>query len=153
MIEAYEEMYYWQELRYGIAHLIGQLDEYRTECMSYPWEDMPEFNGLEELLNGVTEYIDGRMQELAPNTISDQIYEREAKQIAQEALSQGINYFGLSELVPEDKPRAMEYIKKHGLASMSYILTRKAVLKFREEELNERSKRYGRNTRVLLLSR
>ena len=54
MIEAYDELYYWQELRYGIEHLIGQLDEYRIECMSYSWKDMPEFNGLEELLNGVT---------------------------------------------------------------------------------------------------
>ncbi len=154
MIEAYDEMYYWQELRYGIEHLIGQLDEYRTECMSDPFEDTPEFDRLEDLLNEyVMEYIDGRMHELDPDKVRARVYNDEARQIAQEALSRGINYFGLSHLLPEEKPRAIEYITEHGLASMSYDKTRQAAQEFRKEDLQAMLKRHGRDCKVLILSR
>ena len=152
MIEAYDELYYWQELRYGIEHQIGQIDEYRREVQETPWEVTPEFDRLEELLNDITEYIDGRMQELAPDRVSEHVYSREARQLAQEALSKGINYFGLSHLTPEDKTRAMEYITEHGLASMSYDKTRRAVQEFRKEDLQALLKRHGRKNKVLILS-
>ena len=88
------------------------------------------YDNLERLYSRVWDSIEGRMQELDPYYCGNTRRMKEARE-------NGINYIALQGLSTEEFSRAVKYIAEHGLASMNYETTRKALNEFFRYELDE----------------
>ena len=138
MIAVEEEIYLWEDLLHSISRVLGDVDSGRSQVKD-KWDDpTPAFDRAEWLLSDVYSFIEGRLQELDPEYSERQAWGAKAKAQARKALSYGINFQALRGLPYEDTDRALVYIEEHGLVSMSYEATRKALWEFRDYELRER---------------
>lgn len=132
MIAVDDELALWEELKEQVSDLLSTVDEKRSEVKDSWDEKTPEFDEVEFMLDDVKNYIEGRMFELWPSGYQFKRYvPNEWKPQAQEAAERGINYIGLGYMPTERKALAMDYIEAHGLSSMKYEDTAKAVREFR----------------------
>lgn len=137
MIDVQEEIYLWKDLRDKVSEVLGDVDDSRSKTKD-KWNDpTPEFDRVEWLMSDVFDYIEGRLQELDPTYSERRAWGTKAKAQAKKALSYGINFQAFKGLPYDETDRALTYIEEHGLVSMNYEATKKALREFRDYELRK----------------
>ena len=123
----------WEMLSYEIWRLIGKVQENRMdyEQLTHAVET-PEYDEVEARLTELQEYADGRAQELNPDYVELKYeYKYRSKldrEMVRYATQEGINCFALESIHPiERRKSVIEYLSEHGLASMSYDATKRAI--------------------------
>ena len=134
MMRAEEEVYLWEDLLHKVSNLLGEVDSSRGEAKDTWDEETPEFDRLEWLLSDAYGFIEGRLQELDTTYSERKAWGMKAKAQARKALSYGINYQALRGLPYEETDKALIYIEEHGLVSMNYEATQKALRQYRKSE-------------------
>ena len=142
---AENDSYRWEELSDQLSHLICCVDDSRSDCVRESRDrNTSEYDSLESMLWDVKNYVDGRIEELRPGSYAREYDNRYASRSQQEmmsyALQEGINYVGLHEVScsPQWCKDAIEYISEHGLVSMNYEATCKAVEEYLAVTLQQR---------------
>ena len=133
---AESDSYRWEKLSEQISHLLCCVDDSRSDCVREIRDrSTSEYDSLESMLWDVKNYVDGRIEELRPGYAS-----QSQQEMMSYALQEGINYVGLHEVScsPQWCKDAIEYISEHGLASMNYEATCKAVEEYLAVTLQQR---------------
>ena len=137
--QAIDETYRLQAVKDALSQAFYQLDESRSESARENDNNLkPEYDKIACMLSDVQDLIEGLMQELNPY-YSDDEYScfKESAPIRvqiRQARQAGINYVALRGLSTEECDHAIRYISEHGLSSMNYEATRKAMWEFREKD-------------------
>ena len=140
MKPAEKEVYAWEELLEKVSDLLSEVSDKRSEVKDRWDEDTPAFDKVEWLMSDVYDYIEGRLQELDPTYSERTAWGAQARAQARKVLSYGINFQAFKGFPYDDTDRALVYIEEHGLVSMNYDATRKALREFRDYELRKRLK-------------
>ena len=137
MIDVQGEIYLWEDLRDKVSKVLGDVDASRSKTKD-KWNDpTPEFDRVEWLMSDVFDYIEGRLQELDPTYSERMAWGTKAKAQASKALSYGVNFQAFKGLPYDETDRALSYLEEHGLLSMNYEATKKALREFRDYELRK----------------
>ena len=138
MIDVQEEIYLWEDLLHSVSKVLGKVDDGRSQVKD-KWDDpTPSFDRAEWLMSDVYDFIEGRLQELDPTYSERAAWGTKAKAQAKKALSYGVNFQAFKGLPYEETDRALSYIEEHGLVSMNYEATKKALREFRDYELRKK---------------
>ena len=138
MIDVQEEIYLWEDLLHSVSKVLGEVDDGRSQVKD-KWDDpTPSFDRAEWLMSDVYDFIEGRLQELDPTYSERNAWTAKAKAQAKKALSYGVNFQAFKGLPYEETDRALSYIEEHGLVSMNYEATKKALREFRDYELRKK---------------
>ena len=138
MIDVQEEIYLWEDLLHSVSKVLGEVDDGRSQVKD-KWDDpTPSFDRAEWLMSDVYDFIEGRLQELDPTYSERAACGTKAKAQAKKALSYGVNFQAFKGLPYEETDRALSYIEEHGLVSMNYEATKKALREFRDYELRKK---------------
>lgn len=129
MIQEEEEKYVWEDLLHSVSKVLSAIGDGRTQV-----KETASFDRAEWLMSDVYDFIEGRLQELDPTYSERKAWSPKAKAQAKKALSYGINYQAFKGVPYEETDNALIYIEAHGLASMNYEATRKALREFRNYE-------------------
>ena len=138
MVDVQEEIYLWEDLLDKVSDVLGDVDDRRSKAKSKWDEKTPEFDRVEWLMSDVYDYIEGRLQELDPTYSERKAWGTKAKAQAKKALSYGVNFQAFKGLPYDETDRALIYIEEHGLVSMNYEATKKALREFRDYELRKK---------------
>lgn len=134
MLPPDEEKYLWEDLLHSVSKVLGEIDSGRSKAKDNWDEPTPAFDRVEWLLSDVYDYIEGQLQELDHTYSERTAWGEKAKAQAKKVLSYGINFQAFKGIPYDETDNALIFIEKHGLASMNYEETRKALRKFRETE-------------------
>ena len=138
MVDIQEEIYLWEDLLDKVSDVLSDVDDRRSKAKD-KWDDpTPEFDRLEWLISDVYDYIEGRLQELDPTYSERNAWTAKAKAQAQKALSYGVNFQAFKGVPYDETDRALIYLEEHGLVSMNYEATKKALREFRNYELRKK---------------
>ena len=130
MLAPEEERYIWEDLLHSISNLLGDVDSGRSQVRER-WDDpTPAFDRLEHLLSDAYEHIEDRLQELDPMR-REQAAREQAQRQARKAVAHGVNFQAFRGLPYDETDAALMYIEEHGLVSMNYEATRKALQEYR----------------------
>ena len=130
MLAPEEERYIWEDLLHSVSNLLGDVDSGRSQVRNR-WDDpTPAFDQLEHLLSDAYGQIESRIRELDPRR-DDQADRAQAQWQAREALAHGVNFQAFRGLPYDETDVALRYIEEHGLVSMDYDATRKALQEYR----------------------
>ena len=123
-----------------IRHLLSIIEDDMAEHETEP-NKQSSFGRVYDLLWKCELQLMGRQNELEPDNSArwgktygiSQMYRKEAE-LARES---GVNFVALWEHVPgaENKAEAVTYITEHGLASLSYEATCKAIEEYKRDRL------------------
>ena len=138
MLAPEEEVYEWEDLLHSVSNLLSEVSDKRTKVKDRWDEETPAFDKVEWLMSDIYDYIEGRLQELDPTYSERTAWGTKAKAQARKVLSYGINVQAFKGLPYEETDRALIYIEEHGLESMSYEATKKALRDFRKDEMRKR---------------
>ena len=139
---AIEKSYNWERIRDSLQQLLYEVyDERKDTARYFGDDDTHRYTKLELMLHRVQSYVEGQIEELHPGTYKHRrkVF-REEREALQYALQEGINAVALENLPRAEWRDAVEYISEHGLASMNYEATKKAVIDYCIEE---NARKYG----------
>ncbi len=143
---AIEESYSWERIRDLLQHLLYEVDDEQKDTARFTGDrNQPEYDKLRSMLEHAKTYVTGLIEELHPGSYKhsrevSHYAGREEREALQYALQEGINAVALEILPRSEWRNAIEYILEHGLASMSYEATKKAVIDYCIEE---NARKYG----------
>lgn len=138
MVDVQEEIYLWEDLLDKVSDVLSDVDDSRSKAKDKWDEETPEFDRLEWLMSDVYDYIEGRLQELDPTYSERNAWTAKAKAQAKKTLSYGVNFQAFKGLPYDETDRALIYLEEHGLVSMNYEATKKALREFRNYELRKK---------------
>ncbi len=144
--QAIDKSHSWERIRDSLRHLLCEVDDERRKTVRYYGDsNTPEYDKLESMLEHVERYVEGQIEALNPGSYK-QWYDfnfyatGERREMLQYAFQEGINAVALESLPCSEWRGAIEYISEHGLASLNYEATRKAVIDYCIEE---NARKYG----------
>lgn len=145
--------YEWENLRSSIRRVLSQLDDSREDTRKLTGiHETPDFDNLESLLMSVHDYISGHIEELTPGRHKWEQEVRfhalpEERRVLESALKAGINAVALERLCISQRMEAVRYISAHGLASLNYEASCRAVCEYEEARRSEILSTYRQNKR------
>ena len=143
---AIEESYSWERIRDSLEHLLYEVEDEQNDTARFTGDrNQPEYDKLRSMLEHVENYVTGRIEELHPGSYKhtrevSHYAGCEEREVLQYALQEGINAVALEVLPRAERRSAIEYISEHGLASLNYEATKKAVIDYCIEE---NARKYG----------
>ena len=143
---AIEESHSWERIRDSLQHLLYEVEDEQKDTARFTGDrNQPEYDKLMSMLEHAETYVIGRIEELHPGSYkhSREVFHYagcEEREVLQYALQEGINAVALEVLPRAERRSAIEYISEHGLASMNYEATKKAVIDYCIEE---NARKYG----------
>ncbi len=135
-----EESYSWERIKDALSHLLCEAEDEQKSTARFTGDrNQPEYDKLRSMLEHVQSYVEGRIEELNPGSYKHnrEVFHyagREEREALQYALQEGVNAVALECLPRAEWWGAIEYISKHGLASLNYEATKKAVIDYCIEE-------------------
>ena len=143
---AIEESHSWERIRDLLQHLLYEVDDEQKDTARFTGDrNQPEYDKLMSMLEHAETYVTGRIEELHPGSykFSREVFHyagREEREMLQYALQEGINAVALECLPYAEWRGAIEYISDHGVSSMNYEASKKAVIDYCIEE---NARKYG----------
>ena len=127
MLAADEEVYILEELLHSVSNVLSEVDSGRSQVMESIEASTPAYDKVEKLLSEAYGEIEGRLQEVDAEYSERKSHGSRARAQAKKVLSYGVNFQGVRGLPYDETDSFLRYVEEHGLASMSYDATRRAI--------------------------